>query len=86
MRKSISSNVFEYSNVRQKLLSEVVGHEPIRVSKKTATRFLLENEGLVCGGIVFYCKIWDMGLGIYGIQKAPITQKSNLFAGKIRAK
>ena len=45
---------------------------PIRVDKKIAKKWLLENKSVILGGTVFYFKIKDIGLGICEISKADL--------------
>jgi hypothetical protein len=42
---------------------------PIRVDKKIAKQILLSNEGIICGGTVFFFGICDLGLGVCEIWK-----------------
>ena len=50
---------------------------PIRVDKSVAREFLLKNEGVICGGKVFYFGIRDLGLNVCEVWKADLAQKEN---------
>ena len=50
---------------------------PIRVDKSVAKKFLLRNEGVICGGNVFYFGIRDLGLNVCEIWKADLAQREN---------
>lgn len=55
------------------LLGDVIGGVGIRVDKKIAKKWLLENKSLICGGVVFYLQIQDLGLGVCKVTKAPLS-------------
>lgn len=44
----------------------------IRIPKKIAAKWLLENKSIITCGNVFYFKIVDIGLGVCKISKAPL--------------
>jgi hypothetical protein len=50
---------------------------PLRVEKKVARRFLLENTGVVCGANVFFFGIRDLGLNVCEVWKADLHQREN---------
>jgi hypothetical protein len=50
----------------------------VRVNKKIAKKWLLEDKSIVCGGYVFYLKIKNLGMGIYKVTKAPLTVRETL--------
>jgi hypothetical protein len=50
----------------------------VRVSKKIAKKWLLEDKSIVCGGYVFYLKIKNLGMGVYKVTKAPLTVSETL--------
>jgi hypothetical protein len=49
----------------------------LRVEKKVARRFLLENTGVVCGANVFFFGIRDLGLNVCEVWKADLHQREN---------
>lgn len=60
------------------LRSEPVDGVGVRVSKKIARKWLLENKGIVCGGTVFFLKIKNLGMGVCNVTKAPLTVRETL--------
>ena len=46
----------------------------MRVEKKTAARWLLENKCLIRGGNVRYLQIKDLGLGVCEVMLRPIGE------------
>ena len=53
----------------------------MRIEKKTATRWMLENKCVVRGGNVRYLQIKDLGLGVCEVMLRPIG-KVNSFVVK----
>jgi len=47
--------------------------DSIRVEKKWAKKWLLEDKIIIDGGLVFHLKIKDIGLGICEVSKAPLS-------------
>ena len=60
------------------LRSDAVDGVGVRVNKKIAKKWLLENKGIICGGTVFYLKIKNLGMGVYNVTKAPLTVRETL--------
>jgi hypothetical protein len=50
----------------------------VRVSKKIARKWLLEDKSIVCDKYVFYLKIKNLGMGVYKVTKAPLTVSETL--------
>ena len=50
---------------------------PLRVEKKVAQKFLLENQGIMNDGKIFYFGIRDLGLGVCEVWKADLQQREN---------
>jgi hypothetical protein len=60
------------------LRGDAVDGVGVRVNKKIAKKWLLENKGIICGGTVFYLKIKNLGMGVYNVTKAPLTVRETL--------
>jgi hypothetical protein len=60
------------------LRGDAVDGVGVRVNKKIAKKWLLEDKSIVCGGYVFYLKIKNLGMGIYKVTKAPLTVRETL--------
>ena len=60
------------------LRGDAVDGVGVRVSKKIAKKWLLENKGIVCGGTVFFLKIKNLGMGVCNVTKAPLTVSETL--------
>ena len=45
----------------------------VRVNKKIAKKWLLEDKSIVCDKYVFFLKIKNLGMGVYKVTKAPLT-------------
>ena len=60
------------------LRGDAVDGMGVRVNKKIAKKWLLENKGIICGGTVFYLKIKNLGMGVYKVTKAPLTVRETL--------
>ena len=60
------------------LRGDAVDGVGVRVSKKIAKKWLLENKGIVCGGTVFFLKIKNLGMGVCNVTKAPLTVRETL--------
>jgi hypothetical protein len=60
------------------LRGDAVDGMGVRVNKKIAKKWLLENKGIICGGTVFYLKIKNLGMGVYNVTKAPLTVRETL--------
>jgi len=60
------------------LRDDAVDGVGVRVSKKIAKKWLLENKGIVCGGTVFFLKIKNLGMGVCNVTKAPLTVRETL--------
>jgi hypothetical protein len=57
------------------LLSDPVDGVGVRVGKNIAKKWMAQNKGIICGGLLFFLNIKSMGFGIYKITKAPLTQR-----------
>ena len=57
------------------------GNTTMRVEKKTATRWMLENKCVVKNGLLRYLQIKDLGLGVCEVMLRPFG-KVNTFAVK----
>ena len=55
------------------LRSEPVDGVGVRVNKKIAKKWLLEDKSIVCDKYVFFLKIKNLGMGVYKVTKAPLT-------------
>lgn len=53
------------------LRGEPVRGVGVRVEKRIAKKWLLENRSRICGGSVFFFEIKKVGLGVYKVVKAP---------------
>ena len=63
---------FEY------LRCDAVDGVGVRVNKKIAKKWLLENKAIVAGGMVFFLKIKNLGMGVCKITKAPLNVRETL--------
>ena len=55
------------------LRGDAVDGVGVRVSKKIAKKWLLEDKSIVCDKYVFFLKIKNLGMGVYKVTKAPLT-------------
>ncbi len=60
------------------LRGDAVDGVGVRVNKKIAKKWLLENKAIVAGGMIFFLKIKNLGMGVYKITKAPLTVRDTL--------
>lgn len=68
-------------------LSFLLGDETdssVRVDKKIAKKWLLEDKSIICGGVVFYLEIEDLGLGVCKVTRAPVTVRETKMVNKKR--
>jgi hypothetical protein len=72
MTKELTDNQLQF------LLGDVVDGQGIRVDRKTAKKWLLENKSIICGGTVFYLRIKNLGMGVFQVTKAPLSFRSTL--------
>jgi hypothetical protein len=55
------------------LRGDAVDGVGVRVNKKIAKKWLLEDKSIVCDKYVFFLKIKNLGMGVYKVTKAPLT-------------
>jgi hypothetical protein len=60
------------------LRDDAVDGVGVRVNKKIAKKWLLENKAIVSGGTVFFLKIKNLGMGVCNVTKAPLTVRETL--------
>ena len=63
-------------------LRELPLGETIRIDKKLAKKWLLEDKSIICGGLVFHFWIRDIGLGVCEVAKASLTREHTYFVRK----
>lgn len=60
------------------LRGDAVDGVGVRVNKKIAKKWLLENKAIVSGGTVFFLKIKNLGMGVCKVTKAPWNIRETL--------
>ena len=60
------------------LRGDAVDGVGVRVNKKIAKKWLLENKAIIADGKVFFFKIKNLGMGVCKITKAPLNVRETL--------
>jgi hypothetical protein len=60
------------------LRGDAVDGVGVRVNKKIAKKWLLENKAIVSDGTVFFLKIKNLGMGVCKVTKAPWNIRETL--------
>jgi hypothetical protein len=60
------------------LRGDAVDGVGVRVNKKIAKKWLLENKAIIAGGIIFFLKIKNLGMGVCKVTKAPLIVRETL--------
>jgi len=57
-------------------LQGMILHDTIRVDKKVAKKWLLENKSVIFNGSIYFLAIVDLGLGVCAVRLRPLQKRS----------